>query len=239
MAPTLSPLHLSTYLFVMSLSFCICIVWVYLRSKKQNLKDALDLCLILMISGLVGGRLFHVIVEYPKYYIENPINIIKLHQGGFVFYGGFIFAFLFGFLFLTFKKQNISDFLDLLAPVIPLGYALGRIGCFLAGCCFGENTNFFKSIGLSGITSHPTQLYSSFLGFLITAMILYLERHGLFYKKRFFVYLILYGISRILLESLRGDFRGHYPISTFISIMLVIFGFYSLRPLFSNTKSNL
>lgn len=214
----------------MSLSFCGCIIWVYYRSKQYSLqKNVLDLCLVLMLFGILGGRIFHVVFEYPDYYMNNPINIVKLHQGGFVFYGGFIFAFLSGTLFLVLKKQNALDIFDLFAPIIPFGYGLGRIGCFLAGCCFGKETDIFSTLGLNNVTHHLTQLYSSFFGFLIMAVILYLEKYGLFYKKRFFIYMILYGISRVWLESLRGDFRGDYPISTIISIVFVGLGFYFVK----------
>ena len=214
----------------MSLSFCICIVWAYHRSKKYKLeKMVLDMCLILMLFGIIGGRIFHVVFEYPDYYINAPINIIKLHQGGFVFYGGFIFAFVAGFLFLISKKQSVLFFLDLLAPIVPLGYALGRIGCFLAGCCFGKETHFFNVLGLENTSSHPTQLYSSVVGFLIMGVILYFERNRLYEKKRFFIYLILYGLSRFWVECFRGDFRGDYPISTTISIIFVVVGFYFIK----------
>ena len=188
----------------MSVSLCVCIVWVYYRSKKISLaKDVMDLSLVLIVFGLIGARIFHVIIEYPAYYIENPLSILKIYQGGFVFYGGFIFALIAGWWFLALRKQKISTFLDLFAPVIPLGYGLGRLGCFLAGCCFGKQTSSFFAIDKDGIGVHPTQLYSSFSGFLIMTIILYMEKNKI--EGRFFIYLILYGLARIWIESLRGE----------------------------------
>ena len=198
-------------------------MWIYRRSKKINLaKDALDLSLVLIVSGLIGARISHVVIEYPTYYIENPLAILKIYQGGFVFYGGFIFALIAGWGFLALRKQKISIFLNLFAPVIPLGYGLGRLGCFLAGCCFGKQTSSIFAITKGDVGIHPTQLYSSFSGFLIMTIILYMEKNKV--EGRFFAYLILYGISRIWIESLRGDYRGDYYFSTLVSVLAVLFG---------------
>ena len=235
MSPTL--FKFQSYFLVLSISLSLCILWTYLRSKKIGKeKLALDLSLILMLFGMIGARLAHVLVEYPDYYIKNPFDILLVYQGGFVFYGGFVLAFLTGALFLKLKNQKISDFLDILAPIVPFGYGIGRFGCLLAGCCFGKETAFYSNLN-SGVhlNSHPTQIYSSIFAFMITLTILYMEKLKIFEKKRFFVYLLLYGIFRALTEHLRGDYRGDIYFSSILSVFFLAISLGYL--LFSNKKS--
>lgn len=239
---TPSPL-LPTYVFIMSMTYCISLLWAVQRADHQGLSRhrTLDYALAIMIFGVVGARLFHVFFEYPDHYLEHPIDVLLLYQGGFVFYGGFLFAFLGGWLVITYHKDNLRIWLDFFTPIIAFGYSIGRIGCFLAGCCYGRASSLPWAVTFpvgveapANIALHPTQLYSSILGFLILILILFMEKRkvlpqgGLFY-----VWLSLHSLSRLLVESFRGDWRGNtllsWSLSSWISVVLVlasVIGFY-------------
>ena len=223
----------------MSMTYCISLLWAVQRADRQGLSRhrTLDYALAVMIFGCVGARLFHVFFEYPDYYLENPIDVFLLYQGGFVFYGGFLSAFLGGWLVITYRKDHLNIWLDFFTPIIALGYSIGRIGCFLAGCCYGQPSSLPWTVTFpvgveapANIELHPTQLYSALLGFLILALILFMEKRkilpqgGLFY-----VWLLLHSVSRFIVEAFRGDWRGDtllsWSISSWISFTLVLASF--------------
>src|SRR5690606_9254272 len=91
-----------------------------------------------MIGGFVGARLFHVFYEAWDVYRDNPWLIVQFWRGGFVFYGGFAGALVAAWMTLRLKKESFLEWANFFAPVIAVTYAIGRIGCFLNGCCYGD-----------------------------------------------------------------------------------------------------
>ena len=191
--------------------------------KKDRMYDFL---FYLIILSIIGARLFYVFVNID-FFIQHPLDIIKIWQGGLVFYGGFIVAIIYAFAYCRYKKIDIRKLADVFAPALALGHAFGRIGCFFSGCCYGKETQCFISIN----NRYPTQIIEA-LGNLIIFFIL----HKLYKKSHkdgyiFLVYLIFYSILRFLIEFLRGDERGSFflglspaqNISAVIFIIAVIF----------------
>ena len=139
-------------------------------------------------------------------------------EGGLVFYGGFLLAALVGVIFTRYRGYAVDEIADCLAPALALGQGIGRWGCFFAGCCYGKPTPLpwgvrFKdpaSLAPLGVQLHPVQLYESAGDLLIAALLwLMLQRrkddaHG----EIFWLYVLLYGILRFAMETLRGDDRG-------------------------------
>lgn len=179
-----------------------------------------------MVCGLVGGRLTHVFYENWGYYREMPFDIFKIWQGGFVFYGGFFTSLIGAYGFLKIKKESFLKWADFFAPVLALGYALGRVGCFLNGCCFGKPCVGngcalpwmveFNHPGLPEGLRHPTQLYAVFWELLVVLTLLWIEkvRHT---KNTmalqstgflFFTWLGLHSLGRLIMEYHREDYRG-------------------------------
>lgn len=107
------------------------------RTLGEDPQNILDLCLWVMIFSLVGARLCYVIINID-YYSRYPLEIIMVNRGGLVFYGGIIGAIIASFLFIKIKKLNMGTYFDILSPSLAIGHALGRIGCFLNGCCYGR-----------------------------------------------------------------------------------------------------
>lgn len=215
-------LSLPTYFVYLSLLYTALVVALPILAKhfKRNVMTAMNLGFIIMIFGFIGARLFHVFFEDWDLYKSNPEQIIYFWSGGYVFYGGALTAVSFSYLYLNHMKESIPDWSDFFAPIGALGYGLGRVSCFLAGCCYGKTCYLPWSV--KGL--HPTQLYAS-LWELLTAVVLFalLKRN----HKPGFVFLFwlcLHSIGRIIMEYFRNDFRGDFywgiSISSWISILL-------------------
>lgn len=233
-----SDLQIPTYYLVISITVCICLLWLNQRATEFKLsrKVTLDISLIVMVASFVGARLFHVFYEDFAYYQEDWLRVFEFWNGGFVFYGGAIFAAICGFTFLHFQREvQNTTYMDLFAPVFSLSYLLGRIGCLLAGCCYGRYCDLPWAIS----QRHPTQAYASLweLGVLIillavektprTARWTILKPEGAV----FYLWMCLHAAGRLLMEAFRDDFRGPtwgLSISSWISLSILVAGVFLL-----------
>lgn len=228
---------LPTYLVYLSLLYCFLIFYTYKRAlqKRKSLGTALDLALIMMVMGFVGGRLLHVIFESPFTYQEDWKQIFYFWQGGFVFYGGMGSAFICCLAYLFFKdgKKTRSTWLqwaDFYAPIIALGYGLGRISCFLAGCCYGTACQLPWAVvfpwDIHGIARHPVQLYMTTWELCLFAFLIWKEQKNKKSGAVFFAWLLGHGLGRVVFEQFRDDFRGDFlsslSLSTWISLALIL-----------------
>ncbi|MFN7453786.1 MAG: prolipoprotein diacylglyceryl transferase [Pseudobdellovibrionaceae bacterium] len=216
------------YFLILSLLYSGLLVVAYKKAEQLNLnlKITLDLAFVLMISGFVGARLFHVLYEQPTLYFEEPLRILMFWQGGFVFFGGFLAAIGAGALYLRIQEQPFRYWADFYADITALGAGLGRLSCYVAGCCYGKPTTFL------GLGIHPTQLYSLAWDTLLSLLLFALAQKQSFElgKGRLFgVLLIGHGIGRMWIDTLRADFRGAFflgqSVSFWIALVLVFFGF--------------
>jgi phosphatidylglycerol:prolipoprotein diacylglycerol transferase len=156
-------------------------------------RDAIwDLLLYILISGVAGARLFHVILNL-SYYASRPLEIIMFQKGGLAIHGGIIFAILVGIVVISKKRLAFWKTADLIILYLPLGQAIGRLGCFLNGCCYGK-------------WGHPVQIYSSIaLLTLFFALKLISQKKRRFDGEIFLLYFLLYCPIRFALDFLRGD----------------------------------
>lgn len=228
---------IQSYGFFIALGYLAALLLSRHLARKADLPAASfsDLCFLLLVLGLIGSRVLFVLTNL-SYFRENPLEILFFWSGGMVFYGGFLLAFAGCLIYLKRKKLPLFQSLDVLAPGLALGHAIGRIGCFAAGCCHGSycpypwGIHFHTSLvdpALRGQPMHPTQLYESFcLGLL--ALGLYFmgkrkARPGLVAA----LYLCGYSVIRVVIELFRGDVvRGFLPgtaISTSQAIALGLF----------------
>jgi phosphatidylglycerol:prolipoprotein diacylglycerol transferase len=203
-------------------------------AKKEEFppEKIIDLSIYVLISAIVGARTFYVI-QFWHQFKHNPIEIISVQHGGLVFFGGLIAALLIIFLYTKIQKINLWKLFDIITPGTMLGYAIGRIGCFLNGCCFGFEAKVPWALHypyLSGL-HHPTQLYASaamFIGFLI---ILYIRKyHRKFPGQIFFSGILLYSIYRFTNEFFREGPRYLFnlTLSQWIAISLFTWASYAL-----------
>lgn len=245
--------YIPSYLLVISLTYSLLLVWVYLRAQKKNLptSTALDYSLMIMVGGFLGGRLFHVFYENWNYYQLFPWDILKIWQGGFVYYGGAIGALLAAAIYSKWTKNDLWFWTDFFAPMLAVGYAVGRIGCLLNGCCFGEVCDLpwaieFNQPGLPSGLRHPTQAYATLWELLITFPLVYQlpktfsERFSL-NGQIFGVWLVSHGLGRILMERFRDDFRGaeflNTSVSTWLGLLSMAFGIALVRGMLGSAKA--
>ncbi len=231
-------IHIYGYGVMIAVGFIAgCILLSRLAKRYGEDPDlAIGLTLVCLITGVIGAKLLFFLTVLPDF-IARPLYYLKDPANGFVIYGGLIVGLICGILYLKRKKQDPLAYLDLAMPAVALGQAFGRIGCFLAGCCYGIETDgvcavVFPENGHSpaGVPLVPTQLIMSALNFLhCIALCVFLAKgkrrtHG----QALGLYFVFYSIGRFLVEFIRGDAeRGHVgPLSTsqFIAIFMLIFG---------------
>ena len=234
---SIGPITVYTYGVLLATSYLLGLQFAIARARRWGLdeKRVLDLGIYIIIAALVGAKLLLVITDFGTFR-ASPADLLSLARSGGVFYGGLITAVGVAFWYIHRHGMPFWTTCDAFAPGIALGHVTGRLGCFAAGCCYGRPTNvpwavIFTSpqaaanVGTPlGIPLHPTQLYESGAELLILIVLLATERRGRpFPGRTFWLYMILYAISRYIIEFYRGDPRGViFGVSTsqFISLLL-------------------
>lgn len=230
---TIGKFTIHGYGLMIAFGVIVAVLVAIYRAKKAGIDPevVLDLVLIGLICGFGGGKILYLIVEW-KDFIKSPMNY--LGGGGFVVYGGIILAMIVGAVYFTLKKKDPLIVMDLIMPEVSIAQGFGRIGCFLAGCCYGRITDSVfgvvfpeGSLAPAGVKLIPTQLIMSAGNFLIAGILLIaatkLKKRGQILS----LYLILYAIGRFAVEFLRNDHRGAvgvFSTSQFISLFIVIIG---------------
>jgi len=236
----LGPLSIYSYGLMLVAAFLISSTLASLQAKRENIHPDVifNLCFIVFIWGIIGARLLYVI-ENAGYYLNNPLEIIMLQRGGLSWFGGLILGIFCAALYL--KKRNLAAYkiLDCIVPFVALGQAIGRVGCFLNGCCFGKISKFgiyFKKYNSILI---PTQIYSALILILIFIILRFLQDKPHKEGKIFFTYLVLYSTKRFFIEFWRADneiiFLG---LTLFQVISIVVFCLSFLKLLLMRKSKN-
>ena len=168
-----------------------------------------ELAFWMMVCGIVGARVAYVAANFRDF-AADPLEIIRIYRGGLVFYGGLIGAAAGVVGVARARREPLLPMADLAVSALPLGHTIGRIGCFLNGCCYGSPTDCACGVFVEGALRHPTQLYeAAFNGAVyLLVFILFLRR-----PKPGTVlacYLLAYPPGRFAIEFLRGDPRIHW-----------------------------
>ena len=210
------------------------------RAKKEGIPSQIifDLGLLILVSAVVGAHIFHVL-QHPRSY-GSLLDIVGIWQGGLsglAFYGGFILALVAGIIYVRWRKLPIADVTDIFAPSLLLGVGIGRVGCFLASCCFGKPTslpwgvifpeNSLATLELGRMEKvHPTQLYSSISLISMFAILLVLRRHIKIRGLLFLLSILMYAIHRFFIDFLRyyapDERMGGLATSQVISIIAAV-----------------
>ncbi len=216
----LGPFTLHTYGVFVAAAFFVAILWSLRRAKQEGIdpERMLDLAFYVTLSAIIGARILFIIVEY-RYFLEHPLRIFKIWEGGLVFYGGLILAVVTAIAYLRKHAMPVLKVGDIIAPALALAQVVGRFGCLSAGCCYGKETSVPWGIVFTdpgslvspeklGLTLHPTQLYSSFGNFLLFLVLYGVGRRQRFDGQVMLLYGILYPLLRAAIEIFRGDPRG-------------------------------
>ena len=206
-----------TYGVLLGVGFLLAVFLAREEGRRAGIDPdvMLDLSFYLLFGAILGSRLFYALTNWPEF-AENPIDVLKFWRGGLVFYGGLIFAFLIGTWYVRKYRLNFQKLADAAAPSIALGQALGRLGCFSAGCCYGKPTTSFwaitfrdpDSLAPLGVPLHPAQLYESAATFGIFLALISMRRWERFQGRLLWYYLLFYSAARFIIEFFRGDPRG-------------------------------
>lgn len=208
------------------------IAGTYLAKKKGIDADELfNLTTISVIGGFACAKVLFCIVEWDSF-VKNPLG--TLGSSGFVVYGGIIGGILLCALYCKIKKLPFWKYFDTVLPAVAIAQGFGRIGCFLAGCCYGRETDSFVGIAFhnskfapNDVKLIPTQLFSSAGCFIMAAVLFAYSRKERKDARTGALYLIMYSIGRSVIEYFRNDYRGAIGIlstSQFISIFILIAG---------------
>ena len=165
-----------------------------------------DLFFLLFISGVVGARLFYVLQHFSDYSGDLP-RVFFIQEGGLVWYGGFFGAAIAGIFYARAHRWPLLKLSDFFAPILALGHAIGRIGCFFNGCCFGQRCSLPWAVTFPGdpYARHPVQLYEAALLFILSFFLFRFAKKKRFDGQVLSLYALGYGTLRLLVEFLRGD----------------------------------
>ncbi len=224
--------------FMVAIAFIAATIISAKEAKRKNInpEKIYSLVTYIIIGAIIGSRI--------GYLLFNPTSfadIFKIWEGGMAFHGGFIGGLLFAYFYIKKNKLNFWEITDICTPSIPLAQAIGRIGCFLRGCCYGIETTLPWGINYLEKIRHPTQIYSSIALFLI---FIFLSKQK--YKKNFkgalfLTYIIIYSMFRFFIEFIRTESRVLFgltgaQIASIILAGISIFLFSKFRKLFKTKK---
>ena len=221
----IGPFTIYAYGLMLVVAFFVSTYLATLEGKKEHFDSEVifNLLFLVFISGVIGSRVFYVLINLP-FYLHNPWEIIMLQHGGMAWFGGLIFGLTAAFLFIQKHKMDLFKVLDLLAPFVALGQAIGRIGCFLNGCCFGRESEYGLYFKVSDQILIPTQLYSALLLLLIYIILRFKQETKHLTGEIFCSYLFLYSLKRFFIEFLRNDNpRIFYGLTLFQVLCSVMF----------------
>jgi phosphatidylglycerol:prolipoprotein diacylglycerol transferase len=228
-----------SYGVLLAAAYLLGLQFALIRARHRGLPGprVMDLGIWIIVSALLGAKLLLLLVD-ARQFASNPRDLLGLARSGGVFYGGLIAAVAVALLYMRRHKMPLWTTADVFAPGIALGHIVGRLGCLLAGCCFGKPASVPWAITFTdpaamanvgtplGIPLHPTQLYEAGAEAAILLFLLAFERRGRpFPGRTFWSYMLLYGVSRFVIEFFRGDPRGMVfdtvSTSQFVSVLLV------------------
>ena len=235
--PHFGTITVYTYGVLLAAAYLLGLQLALKRAKARQLDSTrvMDLGIYIIISALVGAKLLLLFTDFQTFK-NNPAELLNLLREGGVFYGGLILAVTVALWYIRRVGLPLWTTCDVFAPGIALGSIIGRFGCFFAGCCFGKQTSVPWAVTFTdpfaaanvgtplSVPLHPTQLYEAGANVLILIFLLATERYGRkFAGRTFWLYMLLYAVSRYIIEFYRGDQRGAVgPFSTsqFVSLVL-------------------
>ncbi len=228
---------------ILALGFIVGGVLILLKVRREGISRdrVIELFCLAIFSAIVGARGLDVLVNLSSYR-HDPLKVFRLWEGGLTFYGGFLLAVGAGIVYLRRYRLPILKVADLFAPSIALGLSFARIGCFMAGCCYGKETvlpwavtfTHPQSLARLGVPLHPTQLYEAAGCLALFLFLTWMEKKKSYEGEIFWLFLLVYSLLRFLIEFFRDDPRG-FLFGTFLStsqaigVLLAIFSVYMLN----------
>ncbi|MCM1570154.1 MAG: prolipoprotein diacylglyceryl transferase [Roseburia sp.] len=232
---SIGPITIHSYGVMIAIGVLAALYMGEARAKKRGMNaDVLYVMTFLCVFfGFFCAKLLFILVEF-KSFLNDPGSLFS--NNGYVVYGGIIGGVLIAYVYCRIKKLRFIDYFDIVLPSVAVAQGFGRIGCFMAGCCYGRETQAWYGIAFThshfapnGVKLIPTQLISSAGMFAIAGILLWYAHKPKKPGRVGALYLILYSTGRFCVEFLRNDYRGEIgPLSTsqFISIFIFAIGIF-------------
>lgn len=214
----IGPLAVYSWGFLLAVAVIVAIWGIgrLFTREGYDKEKVLDMTLIMVIAGLLGGRLLYILLFEWSNFLAHPLMFFAFRSGGLVWYGAFAGGFL---AFLVYIRRNGLKFwkvADMFAPYLALGYAIVRVGCFMWGCCYGKVTT--SPLGVvfpfvDNLTRYPTQLFSSAINLILFILLITFYPKRKFTGQVFLFYLIGYSIYRFIIEFFRFNISLYWGLS--------------------------
>jgi phosphatidylglycerol:prolipoprotein diacylglycerol transferase len=235
----IGPIKIFTYGFFLAVAFLSAIVIAGREAQRLGIPKGkfYDLCFYIILAALIGSRLLFVILE-PGPFLSHPYKFFALWEGGLVFQGGLFLGLIVAFYYIRRQGWPWRVAFDALALGAPLGQFFGRIGCFMAGCCFGTPTQVPWAVvfnnpqslcPLRGVPLHPSQLYESLLALGVFGLLYWFRQRKRYDGQLVLLYLCLAGLVRFVVEFFRSpldyrgmEFFGWMPLTQLIALVLFL-----------------
>lgn len=220
------PFYIATYGFFVALGYLTAILWLKSQIGHMKLTEERFWTLVycLFFGALAGGKLLFIILNWNAF-AAGRMNLLRDFRFGFVFFGGFMGVVGMGFLYFRKNLSEAARVGDYFGAILPVGHAIGRLGCLAAGCCYGRPTTMPWAIrftnpdslittGLLDVPVHPTQLYEAAGNIAIAGVLFRLlkrvQKDELQPGSVLCAYVLLYAVLRFIVEFYRGDDRGGF-----------------------------
>lgn len=220
------PLTIYSYGVMLAIAVVVCTFLVSTEARRLGFNPDVifDIVFWIVLFGILGARIFYILLNL-EFFLENPLETIMIQKGGLAWQGSLIAGGLVGVWLIQKRRLPLFQMLDLFAPYIALGQAIGRIGCFLNGCCFGREVPWGIYFPVHDAHLHPTQIYES-LGLLIVfAAVRLYQGISKIEGSVFVFYLILASLLRFIVEFFRGDHElvwGNLSLFQFICLGIIL-----------------
>lgn len=230
---SIGPFTVHGYGLMIGIGFLLAVMVGGYRTKKLGLSedDFINIAICLLIFGWTGGKMLFILVNF-KAFLASPMSL--LGSEGFVVYGGIITGILSIYIYCRIKKLSFLSYMDMMAPAVAINQGLGRVGCFMAGCCYGRPTDSWFGVVFpdgclapAGVKLIPTQLISAAFDIAMAVLLILITRKVKYRGMISGIYLMMYGVGRFIIEIFRNDVDrgmiGALSTSQFISIFMVVF----------------
>lgn len=228
------PVTIFSYGLTLAFAVLIAVSLLLNEAKRQGYNNdvILDLGILLLVSGIVGARLLYIGLN-SSFFIQHPKEIIMIHHGGLAILGGFLLSIVSTYLFARKKKLSFLKLADLVVPFVALAHAIGRIGCFFNGCCYGLPSRYGFYFPVHNAVLIPTQIISSLL-LVVLFVVLRIQQGRVHSDGSIFAsYVIFYSVMRFFVEFIRFDspklFFGHTIFQLFCVVLFIAGVFFALN----------
>lgn len=226
-----------TYGLFYAVGFLLALRLAVAYARREGIASAriVDLGIVTLLAGFIGAKLTLYLLE-PSIYLAHPMEMIRSLRSAGVFYGGFVLAAAAGLVYVRRHGLPLGRVADVVTPAVALGQGIGRIGCFMAGCCYGKacalpwavtftDPEAYRLTGVTlGVALHPTQLYHAAADFLVWGVAALQMRRPRAPGTVFWTYILLHAVLRFAIEFARGDvargvfFGGHLSTSQIVAV---------------------